>query len=341
MMLLPYPVSLQDSTGGKNIPMRDSVSLRSDTTLLSNVIELEDSVPHKIKKSVAIPIPEITDTISVCRRNSIEDITFYDSTNLVTRIEPIHRDKFPFIFTGINQQIQEEAKASLVKHLRAGEEIPFRSLHNDWITLIILFTAFVFALIRKSSDNIFQGAERFFLFRGINTPNARDTGGLFTLESTIKNLVSFLMLGLFSYSAASYYNIIPSSITGIVFWIISVIIIITALTLRHLICHLTGEVSGEREAFTEYLMGIYQFYRFSGLSLFVVTILISYTTIFPEKSCLIAGVIALAILYMIRIIRLFIIFINRNISLFYLILYLCALEILPVLIFVKYFSGLA
>ena len=93
--------------------------------------------------------------------------------------------------------------------------------------------------------------------------------------------------------------------------------------------------------FTEYLLSIYQFYRFSASFIFVVTILISYTTIFPVKSYFTAGVIVLAILYLIRVIRLFIIFINKNISLFYLILYLCALEILPVLISVKYISGLA
>ena len=46
------------------------------------------------------------------------------------------------------------------------------------------------------------------------------------------------------------------------------------------------------------------------------------------------------LMYSIRVIRLLIIFLNRNISIFYLILYLCALEILPVLIVVKYFTGL-
>ena len=183
--------------------------------------------------------------------------------------------------------------------------------------------------------------ERFFLFRGVNNPSSRDIGGLFTLESTIKNLISFLILGLFGYSAASYYNIIPSAISGIIFWIISVIIIIAAVTLRHLVCLVTGAASGERELFTEYLLGIYQFYRFSAILIFVVIILISYSTIFPLESCFIAGAIVLGTLYLIRVIRLFIIFINKNISLFYLILYLCALEILPVVISVKYFSGLA
>jgi hypothetical protein len=90
----------------------------------------------------------------------------------------------------------------------------------------------------------------------------------------------------------------------------------------------------------EYLISIYQFYRFSGLVIFVITILMLYTTIIPGQAYLKAGLTVLVSFYLIRVTRLFIIFINKNISLFYLILYLCALEILPVVVSVKYISGL-
>ena len=74
--------------------------------------------------------------------------------------------------------------------------------------------------------------------------------------------------------------------------------------------------------------------------LFLFIILMSYTEILPVKVFILSGIFILAIIYLIRVVRLFIIFLNRNISIFYLILYLCALEILPVLIIVKYFTGL-
>jgi hypothetical protein len=340
MMLPPYPEVQQDSTQAKQIQIRDTLSLKSDSASISRNFHSTDSVPRRTKTLETKSIPEITDTVSVCRRNTIEDVTFYDPNNLVSRIELPHRDAFPFLFTAKGRVIQEEAKASLVKHLRAGEEIPSRPLHDDWIILIILFSTFLFTIIRKSSDTLFQGVERSFLFRGATSSGPRDIGGIFTLESTIKNLISFLMLGLFGYSAASYYNVIPSATGGIIFWLISVLIIIAAVSLRHLVCIVTGFASGERELFAEYLHGIYQFYRLSALLISVVIILISYSTIFPLESYFIAGAIVLGTLYLIRVIRLFIIFINKNISLFYLILYLCALEILPVVISVKYFSGL-
>jgi hypothetical protein len=178
------------------------------------------------------------------------------------------------------------------------------------------------------------------LFRGINDPFSRDIGGLFHWQSTILNLISFLIIALFSYSAASYNDFIPFGIKGIVFWFISLGIIITAITLRHMVCIITGNASGEKEVFREYLLGVYQSYRLSALFLFVLIILMSYTVFFSAKVYFISGIIVIGLMYLIRVIRLFIIFINQNISIFYLILYLCALEILPVVISVKYFTGL-
>jgi len=152
--------------------------------------------------------------------------------------------------------------------------------------------------------------------------------------------ISFLIFGLFAYSAASHYDIIPSATAGITFWLASVIIVISAFTLRHIICIVTGSVSGEKDLFRDYLHGIYQYYRISALFLIFIVIMMSYTTIFPANSYFIAVIIVLGIFYLFRIIRLLIFFLNRDISIFYLILYLCALEFLPVLISVKYISGL-
>lgn len=280
------------------------------------------------------------DTSLVCIRNSIADITFYDSSNVVTKIVSGAPNSFPVIFIEKNIKMQSEVRASIIKHLKPGQDLPVKILHDDWIILIILVSAFLFLLIRTASKSMLPEVTRFFLFRGINVPSSRDVGGLFHWQSTILNLISFLIIGLFAFYAASYFNLIPVNIRGIVFWGISIFAIVSLVTLRHIVCEIIGNASGEKEVFREYLLGVYQFYKFSALFLLLNIILFSYTILLPLKEGIILGIIVLGIMYLIRVIRLFIIFINRNISIFYLILYLCALEILPVLVSVKYFSGL-
>jgi len=331
----------QDTVQSRNIVLKDSIGLKSDSASSSiKSLQLNDSVTHKLESATKTARFEFTDTTSVCRRNSVADITFYDSNNIVEKKGMESSNMFPFLFTQKNRQLQFVAKASLIRQLKAGQNLPVQPLHDDWIIGIILIVAFLYSLIRTTSKRMLPGVTRFFLFRGINDTSSRDIGGLFYWQSTILNLISFLIIGLFAYCVASYYDFMPSGFRGIILWLISLGFIIIAVTLRHIVCVITGEVSGEKEVFMEYLLGVYQSYRFSALILFVIIILMSYTELFPARVFFISGIIVLGIIYLIRVIRLMIIFLNRNISIFYLILYLCALEILPVLISVKYFTGL-
>jgi hypothetical protein len=332
--------SRQDTVKNKNIVSKDSVWLKSDSVSIIKIHQLSDSVPHKIF-SASRPVKfEYTDTTSVCSRNIIADITFYDSANVVTKIESFSSNRFPVLFVEKNMKIKAEAKASLVKHLKTGLDLPSQYRHDDWIIGIILISAFLFSLVRKTSKSILPGIYRFFLFKGITDPASRDIGGLFQRKSAIPNIISFFSISLFIYYAASYYNLIPAGISGILFWLICVAVLTTVVFLRHIVCVITGYMSGEKYAFREYLSGVYQFYRFSAIFLFVLFILMSYTMILPIRDSFKTGVAVIGILYLIRIFRLLIIFLNMNISIFYLILYLCALEFLPVVISVKYFTGL-
>jgi hypothetical protein len=276
----------------------------------------------------------------LCVRNSITDITYFDTIKVVSKIDWGTYKKFPFLFVEKNKQIQAEERTFLLKNLKSGQDLPSQPLHEDWIIGILLIAAFLFSFIRTSTKSGSQEVSRFFLLGGSGDLSSRNTSGLFYWQSTILNLISFLTIALFTYCVAFFYNLIPYSISGIIFWLISLCIIISAITLRHIVCVIVGKVSGERELFIEYLHIVYQFYRFSALILIVIIILMSYSVLLPISTSINSGIVVLCIMYLIRILRLMIFFINRNISIFYFILYICALEILPVLVLLKYVSGL-
>jgi hypothetical protein len=340
MMIISSSDLQQDTVPRKIVINQDTTRINHDSVLNIISSQPKDSVRHKFT-TVHQNIPvDYSDTTSVCTRNSIADPTFYDFNSFIFRIGFGSYKQFPFIFTEKVRKQQTEEKAFLIKHLKPGNDLPTYPLHTDWMILIILVAVFLNSLVKRTSGSLSPGFARFFLFRGINDPVSRDTGGLFHWQSTILNLISFLIIGLFGYSAASYYNFIPTGFKGITIWLIALGIVSSAITLRHITCVITGATSGEQEVFKKYLLGIYQSYRFGALFLFFIIILMSYTRILPIRDFIITGIIVVGLMYMIRVIRLVIIFLNRSISIFYLILYLCALEILPVLIIVKYFTGL-
>jgi len=280
------------------------------------------------------------DTLIVCRRNPVADITFYDSANVITTIATDKVKCFPHILIEKNKKTEAEAKAVLISHLRPGQELPGKLIDEDWAILVILLGAFLYSLLRNTSKNLLPELSRFFLFRGINDPGSRDAGGIFHWHSTMLNLVSFMSISLFAYCIADIKNVIPAGVNGIIVWLILTGVIILAITIRHVTCYITGNISGKNEEFHEYLVGVYQSYRYGALIIFIIVILLLYTGIFPHGVYIFSGVLILGLMYLVRITRLLIIFIKRNISIFYLILYLCALEILPVVISVKYFTGL-
>jgi hypothetical protein len=310
-----------NDSAGKTLPVRDSLRHRQ-ITIHQNVI-IDNS-----------------DTTSVCARNSIIDITFYDRSTVIFKAGQRPFKEFPFIFTEKAKEREAQDKITLIKHLKEGTTRPPQPFQADWIIIIILLAAFLLSLVKRASGKMSLGFTRFFLFRGINEPVSRDLGVLFYWQSTILNFISFLIIGVFVYSAAAYFDILPSGFRGIVIWLIALAIISLAVTLRHITCLITGAASGKQDIFREYLLDIYQSYRFGALFLSIIIILISYTRILPVQDLIIIGLIIIGLMYLIRVIRLLIIFLNRNISIFYLILYLCALEILPVLIIAKYFTGL-
>jgi hypothetical protein len=303
-----------------------------------NHIDVQDSINQ---------LPNLTgfypeaDSMSVCSKTGFSGITFYDTNNVLGQIDLSHADRFPFLFTEKNLRREQESRAVLVKSLKEGKEIPADLFHSDWIILVIIIAAICYSVIRVLAKNLFTEATRFFFSRGANDPGSHDTSSLFHWQSTLMNFVSFLNTGLFSYLVLTRYNMLPENLQGIQALMISFIVISLLITLRHFICLITGNISDEPEAFNEYIHVVYQWYRIIGLISFILVILISYTSVFPPGLLFISGFVLFAVAYFFRVFRLFLIFLKRDISIFYLILYLCALEFLPVLISIKYFTGLA
>jgi hypothetical protein len=223
--------------------------------------------------------------------------------------------------------------------LRNGEALPAMPFRNDWTIGIIILSVILFSIVHTSTKTLFYTIAQFFLFRK-TMENETKTTKLFRWESVLLSISSFFIISIFAYFAVSYKGIVSGNLPGFTIWLFSMGIIVSALFLRHIICLITGVISNSIEIFNHYTVTVYQVYRFAGFFLFIVIILFFYTPLINAKSCFVIGCSVVATLYLIRVFRLFFLFMNHKVSIFYFILYLCALEFLPVLISVKYFSGL-
>jgi hypothetical protein len=331
---------MQDTIRQKILIGNDSLKQLQDTSLHNLQQQAESLKTVPVTRRYTAPAPIISDTTTVCTRNPVADVSFYDSTCFVYRLDPHIADKVAFTIAEVNRDKYLKNKDILFKTLKDGNELPERPYTNDWMVIVILFAAFLFALVRTIPGKFFNSMVRFLTMRGVNENSSRDTGEIFQWQATILNLASFLTISLFGFLLLEYFRVSTDYLGEFLTWLICFGVVTAGITLRHILCILTGNISSEQETFSEYMIGVYHTYRAGGILLLLVSLLILYTTFLPSGVWFTTGIIVAALLYIIRIIRLFLIFMTRHVSILYLILYLCALEILPVVIILKYVTGL-
>lgn len=319
--------------------INDSVFRNIDRHLDSVV---ESAPPKTIKSTPAVseipPEAIVTDTTAVCSRNTVADITYSDPSSYAAFLNTELRNELPWFVAG---QLQEEnlRESVVIRDLKEGKRLPDSLFSHDWIIIIIFLTALTAGFIRNTSRNLLTGLSSFFLLRGIGDPSSRDTGILLRWHTLLLNFVTLVTIALFIFCVSEYYGFMQG-ISPLLSWVLIFIALLVAVVIRQLIISIISFVSEQREIFNEYMVTIYQSDNYLALILFFIIVLLAYSLKSSPGALLMAGIISFAILYVIRTTRLFLIFIKRGVSTFYLILYLCALEILPVLVFWKYLTGL-
>jgi hypothetical protein len=349
MIVVLYSMAQQDTVRVKNQALTDSAILKQhlkspeQKQTSDSSVKTPKQLSHATGRLTATAVSQLivpVDTTSVCRRNSIADISFYIPDNFISsgKLDPVNR--FPFEFTEKNRKSEAARKEILVKQLKPGQDLQVQAMHEDWIIINLAIVLFLFSLVRSTSKSLLPDVSRFLLFRTMSNLSKSKSTGLALWQSILLNLIAFNIISLFLYCTASFFQMLPAGFSRLLVWLIILAGIMITAGLRYIICFMTGQMSGTEGLFREYLSGVSQSYRYSALFLYLLIILICYTLFFPANVGFMTGGIIMGVLYLVRVIRLFIIFLNSSVSIFYLILYLCALEILPVLIVLKYISGL-
>ncbi|MBE0673906.1 MAG: DUF4271 domain-containing protein [Bacteroidales bacterium] len=234
---------------------------------------------------------------------------------------------------------EREYSTEISKPSREGIKLPGSLYHADWITILLFGSVVLYAVVATFSRHIFSDLVKLITFGAVGKP-VSDARGIFQWQNTIANLASFIYLSLFIYLVTVYYETwFPYNATGLLRWLILLAAVAALITVRHFISFLTGLISNSRNSFYDYLNNIYMLYRILGIAILPVVIAISYMDDTLVKFLVPTGFIIIILTLIMRVIRLLNIFLQNGVSIFYFILYLCALEILPAAVFYKWLSN--
>lgn len=213
---------------------------------------------------------------------------------------------------------------------------PYRS---DWLFGLLLLPMILTVIVSVSSRNRTETLVRTVLRKAYSATVFRSQAthsSSVAITEWIITTTSLANLLYFSHIAFSFY---PYCFTGPLLWLTDLAIVSLWIAVRAIITAMTGQISGQTDLFREYLFNISSFYRLTAIIIAPLNFMVSYLNIIPENLIVISTASVVGILLLLRELRLIHLFIRGRFSIFYLILYLCALEIGPLLIFVKYLSG--
>lgn len=154
------------------------------------------------------------------------------------------------------------------------------------------------------------------------------------------NLIYLISGGLYLFLLCNFFGFYPYGFEGKELLLFCGGILLALIVIRTGLMGITAIIFNQRALFYELAHHFYLYNKALGLILIPFLLLIPYTEEYIQQLFVYMSITVAGLVYIIRLIRI-IIFIFRNVVLlFYLFLYLCILEILPVLVIIRLIMSL-
>jgi len=210
--------------------------------------------------------------------------------------------------------------------------------NQDWVLGVILILWMIFASVRVGFLN-YLGQ----LFTSLVNLNAAirlfQQRGYKTMYGAVRlDLIFHMILPLSVFQIATYFKIDIPGYHATLFFLALLLIINAYLFTKILLYRLAGSIVMLKEQTEESIFNIRLYYKALGLILLPV---VTIHAVLPETNLITIWVMAglIAIMYITNVIRTIYLGNRKGVSIFYLILYLCTLEILPLLLVFKLISA--
>ena len=211
---------------------------------------------------------------------------------------------------------------------------------HDWLLGIFLLLVVLFVWIRIFYSKFFATLANALVSFHMSAKLLQEKNVLSQRVSTVLDFIYLIVFSVFLYELIAYKDLPLSGTSGIRFFLILFNVMILYALFRIIMLKIMGFLFLSRSLFSEYLHNTFVVNKGLGIVLFPVVIMAHYLPDVLMPVLLIAGIAAFLIAFFWKLIRAYQIIIRRDILLFYLILYLCTLEILPLLLGYKFVISL-
>lgn len=149
--------------------------------------------------------------------------------------------------------------------------------------------------------------------------------------------IGFVIVAAFmAFMANNYFGLILKGTTPLSQYLFFVGVILAMYFIKYITTYFLSYIIGEFDLGREYFFNVFIFNQTAGVVLFPVVLCVLFSKFTPELF-LYPGIIICAVFFILRLLRGFVIStLEQNIGVLYIFLYFCGLEILPLLVLIKF-----
>lgn len=237
-----------------------------------------------------------------------------------------------------NTNIANYTKSIFSSHLLSTKKLepkPILSANHNWMTLLLVGVLFLVGVLRVFYQKKFNLFINSFISKRFSNQIIREENGLTQSTSIILTIIFFLSVSFFFYLSGQYYHQFPYKTNEFEQFLMILIGCLGFYFFKLIANKIIGYIFKIYRETDEYIFNQFIVLQIIGLLLCTWCILLNYSTIISKEYIIFIGFGTLVLGFFVRMVKSFGIANMSSYSPIYIFLYLCSLEILPLIIIIK------
>ncbi|MDR2911498.1 MAG: DUF4271 domain-containing protein [Bacteroidales bacterium] len=206
--------------------------------------------------------------------------------------------------------------------------------NNDWLTIVLFLELMLFAFVKHSFPKYIKTLTQSAFNYYTAYKMFREKNNSVLIASLSLEIFYYIVISVFIYQVIVFYGI-ESRFDNFYLFLICLGILVTYYITKILLYRFIGLLTEKQLEIGEYLFNMSNFNHIVGILIFPIVTFIAFSPFENTEIAIVIGLLVVFSFYVLLIFRGIGILLQKHFSIFYLFLYLCALEFLPVFLLYK------
>jgi len=215
-----------------------------------------------------------------------------------------------------------------------------QTYHPAWLFFTLFILLGLYAWIRIYYGSIVMHTFESSFSYQVATRLFKDNSVLQKQLDSVLLFFYILCAGLLLYVAEIRFGFEPYGITGALLYLFNLALLLVVLIARVVLIYAAGFFFNSMKIYREYLYNMFIYNKIVGLTALPLLLFVLYTRGLLSEVLLWITIVSISVLLIMRIIRAIIFSFKKDVSIFYMFLYLCALEIAPLALLYRWLEGI-